>query len=330
MSDSAQIPKIVLHDHLDGGMRPQTVIDLAAENGYDALPTRDAYELEAMLLPTAGDLESYLQAFTHPVGVLQSQAALERAAFEAASDWVSDGVVYGEVRFAPELHTRNGLSFLEACCAVLRGLSQVPVTSRLIVTAMRHTNMSLEAARTAAKLKDSGVVGFDLAGPERGWPLAAHASAIAIARDAGLGISLHAGEAEGPAAVVEALELGAARIGHGVSAARDAAVMQRLIDTNTLLEVCLTSNLQTGVAESLHKHPVGILVDAGVPVSIQVDNRTVSSTTASQELDRAASVLGWTTQDKLAMTHASLIAAFADDATKKAVAEMIGSRYKLS
>jgi adenosine deaminase len=289
----ASTPLIVLHDHLDGGLRPATLLDLARTHGYSQLPTWDVEELTHVLRAPAGsDLVRYLESFIHPLAVLQTQEALERVAYEAVCDWQQDGVLYGEIRFAPELHLRNGLTMQQACQAVLKGLSQGPVPSRLIVTAMRNQRASLEAASVAAELQHLGVVGFDLAGPEIGWPLHAHREAIALAKDAGLGITLHAGEADGPHAVAEALDLGASRIGHGVSAVHDQTVLQRIRDTGVVLEVCVTSNIQTGVTPDIASHPVQQLWEAGVLVSLQSDNRTVSNTTSSKEHALVTAVLG--------------------------------------
>ena len=318
------LPKIVLHDHLDGGMRPVTLMELAAACGYSGLQTQDlASVAELMRAPNAGDLIGYLEAFAHPVAVLQSEHALELVAYQAVQDWADDGVVYGELRFAPELHTRSGLSFEQACRAVLRGMRQAPIPSRLVVTALRNNSASLDAARVAAQLRDEGVAGFDLAGPERGWPLGAHTAAIQLAKQAGLGITLHAGEETGPDAVTEALDLGADRIGHGVAAARDRDVMARLRDSNIMLEVCLTSNLQTGVSSSLSTHPLHTLAAAGVAMSIQVDNRTVSDVSATSELGLAVGQLGWTDREVALMTRASLASAFADEAVKQTISRVL-------
>ncbi len=323
----ATTPLIVLHDHLDGGLRPATLLDLARTHKYSQLPTWDVEELTHVLhAPAGSDLVRYLESFIHPLAVLQTQEALERVAYEAVCDWQQDGVIYGEIRFAPELHMRNGLTMQQACQAVLKGLSQGPVPSRLIVTAMRNQRSSLEAATVAAELQHLGVVGFDLAGPEIGWPLHAHREAIALAKDAGLGITLHAGEAGGPHAVAEALDLGASRIGHGVTAVSEPAVLRRLRDSGTLLEVCVTSNLQTGVAPDVVSHPIQQLLQAGVRVSLQADNRTVSNTTASKEHDLVMTAHNWSVNTLTESLFSAVQGTFLSHTEKRALESQLRDR----
>lgn len=320
------LPFIILHDHLDGGLRPATLIALADTVGYH-LPTRDLDELTHLLrAPAASDLTRYLESFIHPLAVLQTADALERVAYEAVCDWHDDGGIYGEIRFAPELHLRGGLTMEQACLAVAKGLAQGPTPARLIVTAMRDQNSSLQAAQVAARLQDQRVVGFDLAGPEIGWPLQAHRESIAVAKDAGLGITLHAGEADGPHAVTEALDLGATRIGHGVAAVGEPALLRRLRDSGTLLEVCVTSNLQTGVASDVASHPIQQLLQAGVAVSLQSDNRTVSTTTASKEHDLVMTALDWSVNTLTESLFSAVQGAFLSDDEKRVLEHRLRAR----
>jgi adenosine deaminase len=306
----SQIPKVVLHEHLDGSVLPATVWELADQQGVASILRTKGHLHDMLVAPAGGDLPRYLRCFDAPLAVLQDEGSLERVAWELCQQWSIDSVVFGEVRFAPELHTRAGLSVEAACLAVLRGLQQGSVPARLIVTAMRNGARADEVASAAVALADRGVTGFDLAGPESGHPLQRHAGAISAAASAGLGITLHAGEALGPEAVVAALELGANRIGHGVRAVEDPALVARLAAEGVVLEVCVTSNVQTGAAPSVLQHQVDVLCKAGVRVSLQVDNRTVSATTLTREYELVAGAFGWGMGEFEAMYDRSLEAAF--------------------
>jgi adenosine deaminase len=303
VEDIAILPKVVLHEHLDGCVLPETLADLLERAG-------SAFDPTSVTAPQGATLERYLECFTQPLSVMQDASSLERIARELSHQWCQDGVVYGEVRFAPELHTRTGLSMPEAVEAVLAGLEQGPVPARLVLTAMRNKDRSHQVATVAASFASFGVVGFDLAGPEAGYPLSLHSDAINAARAAGLGITLHAGEAVGPGAVREALDLGAHRIGHGVTSILDPGLLDALANSTTMLEVCVTSNLQTGAAASLLGHQVKQLRDSGVTVSLQVDNRTVSGVTLSQEMHTVCQAFGWGSADLLEMLDTSIAAAF--------------------
>ncbi len=324
----AAMPKVLLHDHLDGGLRPATIVELAAATGYADLPTTDPTALQAWMTRGADrqDLVLYLETFAHTVGVLQTAEALTRAARECAEDLADDGVVYAEMRFAPELHTRDGLSPDEIVEAVVHGFdegSSDRIVVRTLVTAMRTGSASEEIARLAVRWSGRGVVGYDLAGAEAGYPASDHAAALAICRDAGVPLTLHAGEAFGPASIADALDQGAARIGHGVHVADDIApdgtlgpVARRVHDAGVPLELCPTSNVHSGAVASIEAHPIGRLHDLGFAVTVNTDNRLMSAVTISSEWADVVSAFGWTWSDVEAITTRALDASFVEDALR--------------
>ncbi|MCI0678877.1 MAG: adenosine deaminase [Actinobacteria bacterium] len=330
-----RLPSVLLHDHLDGGLRPDTVIDLARDIGYEGLPADDPLALATFFDQSrSGSLESYLQAFRHTIGVMQGHDSLERVAYEAAVDLAADGVVYAEIRFCPALHTRHGVTPVEVVTAVSsglhRGAAETGLVWGLILDAMRQEHRSLEMARLAASTRHLGVVGFDLAGPEVGHSPREHLAACRHARASGVRLTIHAGEAAGvlgPAYIAEALEVcGAERIGHGVEVIRDCLladgeivdtgpVAARVLDRQTPLEMCPASNLATGRLAP-EDHPIGMLYRAGFNVTINTDNRLMSSTTMSGEFDFVRTHHGFGLHDLARVTRRSLEAAFCDHATK--------------
>jgi adenosine deaminase len=287
------LPKVLLHEHLDGGLRAQTLLDLCRARGL-ATPAEDAAGMAAWLQANAdsGSLERYLRCFALTVGAMASATACERVAFEAAEDALADGCVLAEFRIAPLLLEPLGLAGDAAVEALLAGLQRSALPSGLIVCAMRtdapeHTELS---ARLAARFAGRGVIGFDLAGAERGFPPGPHARAFTIARDAGLGLTCHAAEADDGERVFDAAALGATRIGHGVMLMHgDAAAVARRVDAARRLglhfEVCPTSNVHTGAAASLAAHPIAAMLRAGLSVSCSTDNRLMSGVTLSSELE---------------------------------------------
>ncbi|KNZ31058.1 MAG: hypothetical protein AD742_19390 [Methylibium sp. NZG] len=294
-TDWQALPKVLLHEHLDGGLRPQTLLELCQAKSL-SVPATDAAGLAAWVQANAdsGSLERYLTCFGLTVAAMASEAACERVAFEAAEDALADGCVLAEFRIAPLLLEPFGLAGDAAVEALLRGLKRSRLATGLIVCAMRtdppeHTERSARLAARYAGRAGEGLVGFDLAGAERGFPPTPHAKAFAIARDAGLGLTCHAGEADDGARVLEAAALGATRIGHGVQIMQgdDAVVAQRTEAARRLglhFEVCPTSNVHTGTAASLAAHPIGAMVRAGLSVSCSTDNRLMSGVTLSGEL----------------------------------------------
>lgn len=322
-------PMIILHDHLDGGLRAATLSELAERVGHD-LPaaTPDALARHIVDRCTGRGLVGYGEAFAHTIAVLQDADALHRVAREAIEDLAADGVVHAELRFAPTLHTAGGLSadgVLEAVLAGLRDAARdADMSYGLIACAMRNAGDSAAVAELAVRWHDRGVVALDLAGPEHGWPAAMHRDAFLCARSAGLRVTVHAGEASGVASVAQALHLcGAERLGHGVRVIDDIAFdrdgaatlgpLARLIrDRRVPLEVCPTSNVQTGAAASLVDHPVGRLLALGFAVTISADNRLMSGVGAADELARTAAAQGWGTTEMLSVQAHAADAAFVD------------------
>ncbi len=301
-----QAPKALLHDHLDGGLRPATVIDLAREYGYDRLPTTDVDDLARWFRRGADrkSLELYLETFEHTVGVLQDREAIIRVSAECAEDLAADGVAYAEVRYAPELSTEKGLTLDEVVEANLEGfrLGSVraadagnPIVMKVLVTAMRQAARSVEVAECAIRWRDAGVVGFDIAGPEAGYRPTRHLEAFDKVRQENFHITIHAGEGFGLPSIWEALQFcGAERLGHGVrivdniealpggsySLGRLAAFVR---DRRVPLEMCPTSNVHSGAAVSIESHPFDLLRRLRFRVTVNTDNRLMSNVTLSSE-----------------------------------------------
>jgi adenosine deaminase len=298
-------PKVLLHDHLDGGLRPRTIVELAAETGYGGLPTTDPDDLAAHIRTGADrrSLELYLETFRHTVGVLQTPDALRRVAAECVEDLAADGVVAAEVRYAPELSTERGLTPDEVILAVLEGFASRVHLLRvgLIVCAMRTADRATEIAEAALRHRDEGVVGFDIAGVEAGYPASAHAAAFALLRDAGLPFTIHAGESAGIESIADALRQGARRLGHGVRVDDEVdpdtgelgPVAAEVLERGIPLELCPTSNVHTGAVASFAEHPIERLRRRGFAVTVNTDNRLMSGVTATGELQRLAAAFGW-------------------------------------
>ena len=299
-----QLPKAELHCHLDGSVRPETLVDLAREHRVQ-LPKQTAEELaEYMRVDDARDLEDYLRRFDVTISVLQSEEALERVAYELAEDAAEDGVRYIEVRNAPLLNVVQGLTLVRAIEAPLRGLRKAEndfgITARFIVCGLRQfpPESSLEMAKLAVEFRNEGVVGFDLAGGEKGNPASRHAEAFRYARENNLAVTVHAGEGDGAESVREAVHIcGANRIGHGTRLIEDPDLTQYVNDRRIALEVCLTSNVQTRVTDSYAAHPFREYFDRGLNVTLNTDNRLMSATTLTDEYIYAAEHLGFTVEE---------------------------------
>jgi adenosine deaminase len=303
-------PKVLLHDHLDGGLRPRTVIELAAEAGYRDLPTTDPDELASWFTRGADrkSLELYLEGFRLTVAVMQTHGAIVRVASECVEDLAADGVVYAEVRMAPELLTGGGLSLDEATEAMLAGFrlgaEGRPITVGLLVTAMRQAANSVEIAELAVRHRDQGVVGFDIAGPEAGYPPTRHLDAFHLIARENFHFTIHAGEGFGLPSIWEALQwCGAERLGHGVRIVDDIVVrpdgrvgLGRLAtyvrDRRVPLEMCPTSNVHTGAAPSIAEHPIDLLRRLRFRVTVNTDNRLMSGITLSSEFATLAGSFG--------------------------------------
>lgn len=331
------LPKVLLHDHLDGGLRVETILDLAEAHGYGLLPATQERELSDWFYQgTSGSLSRYLESFQHTIGVMQTEDSLARVAYEAVVDTAADGVVYGEFRFAPENHTRLGLNLnqvVEAALAGLhRGAAETGMTPALILVAMRQRDDSPQIARLAAAYAHLGVVGFDLAGPEQGWPADRHLVATRVIRGANLGLTIHAGEVEGPHSIWTALQrAGAHRIGHGVHVIDDCkldgadieelgSLAAYVRDFRVPLEVCPTSNLHTS-GWTKQSHPVGALHRAGFTVTLNTDNRLMSRTSLSDEFRLVTDHQGFERSDLLRVTVNAIMAAFAPLPLKRRILE---------
>ena len=296
-----RLPKAELHCHLDGSVRPATLLELGREY-RKPLPRDDVESLaDYMRVDDARSLEDYLARFDVTLGVMQTSEALERIAYELSIDAAIDGVRYIEVRYAPILNTREGMSLEVAVESAVRGLERAErdggAMARVLVTGLRHLSpdVSLELARLAVAFKHRGVVGFDLAGGELGNPASPHAAAFAYAREHDLACTCHAGEGADASYVREAVHVcGANRIGHATRLIEDESLTQYVNDRRIALEICLTSNVQTHAVESYQQHPLRQYFDRGVNVVLNTDNRLMSGTTLTDEYMHAASTLGFT------------------------------------
>ena len=322
------VPKVLLHDHLDGGVRPSTMVELADETGYRELPTDDAGELAKWFATRErGDLEAYLEPFRHTVALMQTREALTRVAAECAEDLAADGVVYAEVRFAPELHVQGGLSLDEVVEAVVEGFTSGSegrgIVVNALLSAMRTATRSLEVADLAVRHRDTGVVGFDIAGAEDGHPPIGHLEAFQLVQQDNLHITIHAGEAFGLPSIWQALQrCGAERLGHGVRIIDDIEMLPdgsvrlgRLAnyvrDRRIPLEMCPTSNVHTGAAESIEAHPIGLLRQLAFRVTANTDNRLMSDVTLSDEFHHLAEAFGYGLADIEWLTLNAMKSAFA-------------------
>ncbi|HKD99021.1 MAG TPA: adenosine deaminase [Micromonosporaceae bacterium] len=297
-----QVPKVLLHDHLDGGVRPSTIIDMAGEIGH-ALPAADATGLADWFTAAAnsGSLERYLETFTHTIAIMQTREGLHRVAYECAVDLADDGVVYAESRFAPEQHLSRGLQLPEVVEAVLAGFADGSAAAAArgkririgtLLTAMRHAARSMEIAELAVRYRDAGVVGFDIAGAEAGFPPTRHLDAFEYLQRENFHFTIHAGEAFGLPSIWQAIQwCGADRLGHGVRIVDDISgdgQLGRLAayvrDKRIPLEMCPSSNVQTGAVASIREHPIGRLKDLMFRVTVNTDNRLMSGTSMSREM----------------------------------------------
>ncbi len=344
-------PKVLLHDHLDGGLRSRTVIELADRIGYRDLPTTDPDELASWFTRGADrkSLELYLGGFRHTVALLQTPDALERVAAECAEDLAADGVVYAEVRYAPELSVEGGLTLDEVVEATLRGFRRgvaaaeaagTPILIGFICTAMRQAARSVEIAELAVRHRDSGVVGFDIAGPETGYPPSRHLDAFQLIHRENFHVTIHAGESFGIPSIWEALQwCGAERLGHGVRIVDDITVdgngharLGRLAayvrDRRIPLEMCPTSNVHTGAVASLEGHPIALLRRLRFRVTLNTDNRLMSGVTASSEHAALAEAFGYGLDEMQWLTLNAMKSAFiAFDQRLRLINEVIKPGY---
>ncbi|GIG22247.1 adenosine deaminase 2 [Cellulomonas chitinilytica] len=352
------LPKVVLHDHLDGGLRPATIVELAAEIGHE-LPTTDPDELGRWFVEAAssGTLPRYLETFDHTVAVMQTEEGLRRVARESVLDLAADGVVYAEQRYAPEQHLQRGLTLQQVVDAVqtgfAEGIAEASAQGRSIrigtlITAMRHADRGEEIAALALANRDDGVVGFDIAGAEDGFPPSRHEAAFRTLAAADFPATVHAGEAAGLDSISEALHVaGALRLGHGVRITDDITVDELgdklgrvahwVRDRRVPLELCPSSNVQTGAAASVAEHPVTRLKGLGFTVTVNTDNRLQSGTTLTRELTLLVEQAGWTLDDLQEVTVTAAEHSFLhhdertiliDTVIRPAYAAVRGSRHR--
>ena len=324
------LPKVVLHDHLDGGLRPATIVELARSSGYDGLPTTDADELGRWFREAAdsGSLERYLETFDHTVAVMQTEEQLRRVASECAQDLAADGVVYAEVRYAPEQHLQGGLTLEQVVEAVNAGFrdgekaSGDRIVMRALLTAMRHAAKSTEIAQLAVRYRDEGVAGFDIAGAEAGFPPTRHLDAFEYLQRENAHFTIHAGEAFGLPSIWEAIQwCGAERLGHGVRIVDDITEIGTaeeklgllagyVRDRRIPLEMCPSSNLQTGAADSIATHPITHLKNLRFRITVNTDNRLMSGTSMSREMQLLVDEADWTAEDLRWVTINAMKSAF--------------------
>ncbi|SBT51740.1 adenosine deaminase [Micromonospora auratinigra] len=351
--DIVKVPKALLHDHLDGGLRPATIVELAAEAGHE-LPTTDPEALGRWFAEAAnsGSLERYLETFAHTVAVMQTAPALRRVARECALDLAADGVVYAEVRFAPEQHLEQNLTLDEVVEAVVAGFVEGsaqaaeagnPIRVGTLLTAMRHAARSQEIAELAVRHRDTGVVGFDIAGAEAGFPPTRHLDAFEYLQRENFHFTIHAGEAFGLPSIWQAIQwCGADRLGHGVRIVDDitpgeSPVLGRLAayvrDKRIPLELCPSSNVQTGAAASIADHPIGLLRDLRFRVTVNTDNRLMSGTSMSREMALLVDAFGYGWKELQWFTINAMKSAFIpfderlriiDEVIKPAYAKLLG------
>src|SRR5437867_9390841 len=324
------LPKVLLHDHLDGGLRPDTIIELAKSSGYDRLPSTNASHLAEWFHVNAacGSLPQFLQGFEHTCGVMQTEEALERVAYEMLEDMKKDGVVYVETRFAPLLHTRRGLHLENVVEAAIRGMERgkkdFGVHYGLIFCALRNMPPELtdQVARLAVAFRPHGVVGFDLAGEEGGYPPKKHVDAFHYIQRENFNITIHAGEGFGKESIWQAIQwCGAHRVGHATRLVEDMEVKdgnvtsmgtlsRYILDKRIPLEICLTSNVHTGAVKALEEHPFGILYQQRFRVTLNTDNRLMSNITLTDEYRKAADVFGLSLADLERITINAMKSAF--------------------
>jgi adenosine deaminase len=352
-----KLPKISLHDHLDGGLRAQTIIDLAAEIGHP-LPADNAKDLATWFFEAAnsGSLPRYLETFDHTIAVMQTREGLERVAKEFVLDLANDGVIYGEVRWAPEQHLQRGLTLDEVVDAVQDGLEAGMeaveqqggyIRTGQLVTAMRHADRGLEIAELAVRHRFDGVVGFDIAGAEAGFPASKHKVAFDYLANEFMPVTVHAGEADGIESIKDALINGRAlRLGHGVRISEDIILSREEGDTDFVtlgpvarwvfdrqipLELCPSSNLQTGAIEAwgeeIEDHPFDLLYDLGFKVTVSTDNRLMSRTSLTRELELLVDAFGYGLGDLEQFQMNAVSASFQDFEAREELLEMVAEGF---
>ena len=327
-----RVPKALLHDHLDGGLRPQTIIEIAEKIGYKKLPTNDPKKLADWFEESCNShsLVRYLETFSHTIAVMQTKEAIIRVARECVIDLARDGVIYAEVRGAPELFTEQGLTLDQVVEATIEGYKEGMIEAaregknirvESLLCGMRQNNKSQQAAAAVVKFRNKGVVGFDIAGPEDGFPPSNQLETFEYLRKENAHFTIHAGEAYGLPSIWEAIQIcGAERLGHGVriiddidfssSSPKLGPLASYVRDRRIPLELCPTSNLQTGAAKTFAEHPIGKLAKLRFRVTLNTDNRLMSNTSMSNEMSQCVKSFDWKFIDLQRVTVNALKSSF--------------------
>ena len=338
-------PKVLLHDHLDGGLRPSTIIALAKDLGVKSLPSYNEIDLSNWMTATANrkSLELYLEAFTHTISVMQTRAGLHRVAAECAEDLAKDGIIYAEVRFAPELHLTEGLTVPEVIESVLSGFKSgsegAGITVNALISAIRSKTRSKEMMEYALRFRSAGVVGFDIAGPEIGYPPSDHIDAFRLAIEKDFPLTIHAGEVGGSEYIQEAVqECGASRIGHGIGLRheipggraaenRGSALASLIHERQVTLEMCPSSNVHIGAVSSFEEHPIDRFLELGYCVTINTDNRLMSRTSLSKEIQECERAFGWNLNSVHTLMKNALSSSFISSELKQGLNSHLSSWY---
>ena len=329
-----RVPKVELHVHLDGSLRLKTLLELAKQLPSDRRFPGTVDLRKAVIPRSRGSLEEYLRCFEYTIAVLQTAEALERAAYELCEDAAKENVIYIEIRFGPLLHTEGGLSPRDVVHAAVEGCRRAKdafgIQAGILLIALRNesTERSMEVAQLAAQFREKGVAGFDLAGPERGFSPTVHRAAIELAHDADVPVTLHAGEGCCPEHIKEAIDLGAARIGHGVHLFKIPVVEQRVAKLRIPLEVCPTSNLQvSGFMKSYADHPLKRYLDLGIPITLNTDNRLMSQIDLTHEYSAVTSAFSLKRDDVKRIVLTGIEAAFAPESIKETLRERVEAGF---
>jgi adenosine deaminase len=329
-----RVPKVELHVHLDGSLRLKTLLELAKQLPPDRRFPGTVDLRKAVIPRSRGSLEEYLRCFEYTIAVLQTAEALERAAYELCEDAAKENVIYIEIRFGPLLHTEGGLSPRDVVHAAVEGCRRAKdafgIQAGILLIALRNesTERSMEVAQLAAQFREKGVAGFDLAGPERGFSPTVHRAAIELAHDADVPVTLHAGEGCCPEHIKEAIDLGAARIGHGVHLFKIPVVEQRVAELKIPLEVCPTSNLQvSGFMKSYADHPLKRYLDLGIPITLNTDNRLMSQIDLTHEYSAVTSAFSLKRDDVKRIVLTGIEAAFAPESIKETLRERVEAGF---
>ncbi len=324
-----ELALIDLHLHLDGSLSLKTVKELANMQGI-AIPEDESLLLKMLqVAPDCKDLNEYLEKFDFPCSLLQTESAITKAVENLLNELAEQGLLYAEVRFAPQLHTNRGLTQQEVVEAALKGLNRGKLKANLILCCMRgdgNRGVNLETVRTAARYLGKGVCAVDLAGAEALFPTCRFEELFALAKELGIPFTIHAGEADGPESVTTALDYGASRIGHGVRSLEDPALTARLAREKIPLELCPTSNLNTNIFPDMEHYPILGLMEAGVKVTVNTDNIMVSGVMLAEEVEKVANTFSMTREQLLLLQYNAVEASFADEQTKQWLFQEIQQR----